>query len=52
MSALFGYIVKYVLTRRRQHQAIKELSMLSDRELKDLGIPRSQIQSVAKNANR
>jgi len=52
MSNLFGYIIQYMLKRKRQAIAIKELSQLSDKELKDLGITRSQIESVAKNASR
>jgi uncharacterized protein YjiS (DUF1127 family) len=52
MSILFGYIVNYMLTRRRQQHAIKELSRLSDKDLKELGIPRSHIKVVAKNAMR
>ena len=45
--------VTYLLSRIRAYfryrETVRELSLLSDRELDDLGISRFQIQSVARH---
>ena len=43
-------IVAWVDTWRRYRVAVAELSQLSDRELHDLGINRSEIQAVARQS--
>jgi len=43
--------MKYFQKLKRQRKAIKELYSLTDRELKDLGIARCDIERVVKMAN-
>lgn len=43
-------IVAWVDSWRRYRVAVSELSQLSDRELHDLGITRSEIHSVARQS--
>ena len=38
---------KRMKLRKLQKETIKELSSLSDKDLSDIGIPRSQIKSIA-----
>lgn len=35
---------------RKYHQTLGELNMLGDRELRDLGISRSELRSIARQA--
>jgi uncharacterized protein YjiS (DUF1127 family) len=35
--------------RRRQHRAMAQLQTLSDRSLKDIGVPRSEIRWLARH---
>ena len=43
-----SYILSKVRAYMRYRDTVRELSMLSDRELDDLGISRLQIDSVAR----
>jgi uncharacterized protein YjiS (DUF1127 family) len=43
-----SYILSKVRSYMRYRETIRELSLLSDRELDDLGISRFQIESVAR----
>jgi uncharacterized protein YjiS (DUF1127 family) len=43
-----SYILSKVRTYLRYRETVRELSLLSDRELDDLGISRFQIDSVAR----
>ncbi len=43
---MFNFIANW----RREHDAIRELSRLTDRELADLGIARADIKAVAARA--
>jgi uncharacterized protein YjiS (DUF1127 family) len=43
-----SYILSKVRAYMRYRDTVRELSMLSDRELDDLGISRFQIDSVAR----
>ena len=43
-----SYILSKVRSYMRYRETIRELSLLSDRELDDLGISRCQIESVAR----
>ena len=40
-------MLNFITRWRREREAVRELSRLSDRELADLGIARSDIRSVA-----
>ena len=42
------YILSKIRTYLRYRETVRELSILSDRELSDLGISRFQIDSVAR----
>ena len=37
------------IERRRQYRAVAELQLLSDRSLKDIGVPRSEIQYLTRH---
>ena len=43
-------MLTYFASWRREREAVRELSRLSDRELADLGIARSDIRAVALGA--
>ncbi|SCX83958.1 DUF1127 domain-containing protein [Microvirga guangxiensis] len=43
-----SYILSKVRAYMRYRDTVRELSMLSDRELDDLGISRFQIESIAR----
>lgn len=43
-------MLNYIANWRREREAVRELSRLSDRELADLGIARSDIRAVAEGA--
>ena len=45
---LFGDMVGLSEQKKRERQAIRELHSLSDRELSDLGMSRSNIESVVR----
>jgi uncharacterized protein YjiS (DUF1127 family) len=45
-------ITRSLNTWRKYRQTVEELSRMSDRELSDLGIGRSEIRSVARRASR
>jgi uncharacterized protein YjiS (DUF1127 family) len=45
-----SYILAKVQAYLRYRETVRELSLLSNRELDDLGISRSQIQTVARQA--
>ena len=45
-------MLNLIASWRREREAVRELSRLSDRELGDLGIARSDIRSVAEFASR
>ncbi|RYC31707.1 DUF1127 domain-containing protein [Lichenibacterium minor] len=45
-------MLNIIASWRREREAVRELSRLSDRELADLGIARSDIRSVAESASR
>jgi uncharacterized protein YjiS (DUF1127 family) len=47
LSMLVTYILSKIRTYNLYHQTIRELAQLSDRELADLGIARSDIDRVA-----
>jgi uncharacterized protein YjiS (DUF1127 family) len=49
---MFASIVRFVREWKRYNQSLSELSRLGDRELADIGISRSDIQRVARNASR
>lgn len=38
--------------RHRRHRAFRELSALDDRMLKDLGVHRSQIETIVRGTDR
>jgi uncharacterized protein YjiS (DUF1127 family) len=44
---LLSHVVRILRAWRRYHATVRELSMLSDHQLADLGLTRSQIGSVA-----
>jgi len=44
-----SYILSKVRSYMRYRETVRELSLLSDRELDDLGISRFQIESVARH---
>jgi uncharacterized protein YjiS (DUF1127 family) len=44
---LLSHVVSALRTWRRYNATVRELSLLTDRELADLGLMRSQISSVA-----
>jgi uncharacterized protein YjiS (DUF1127 family) len=48
---MFASIVRFVREWKRYNQSLSELSRLGDRELADIGISRSDIQRVARNAS-
>lgn len=53
MLSIFKNIGSSIQRRKRTRRAIQELSGLTDRQLADLGIARSDIVRLAKqNANR
>ena len=43
-----SYILSMVRTYLRYRETVRELSLLSDRELDDLGISRFQIENIAR----
>lgn len=43
---MFSFVIKYFQSIQRYNKAVYELSLLSDYELKDLGIYRSSIPYV------
>ena len=43
-----SYILSKVRSYMRHRETVRELSLLSDRELDDLGISRFQIENVAR----
>jgi uncharacterized protein YjiS (DUF1127 family) len=43
-----GYILSKVRSYLRYRETVRELSLLTDRELDDLGISRFQIDSIAR----
>ena len=43
-------MLNFIATWRREREAVRELSRLTDRELADLGIARSDIRTVAEGA--
>ena len=43
-----SYILSKVRAYMRYRETVRELSLLSDRELDDLGISRFQIESIAR----
>ncbi len=45
-------MLNFIASWRREREAVRELSRLSDRELADLGIARSDIRAVAEFASR
>lgn len=45
-------MLNFIASWRREREAVRELTRLSDRELADLGIARSDIRSVAELASR
>lgn len=44
---VLSHVIHVLRAWRRYHATVGELSMLSDRELADLGLTRSQISSAA-----
>jgi uncharacterized protein YjiS (DUF1127 family) len=44
-----SYILSKIRSYMRYRETVRELSLLSDRELDDLGISRFQIESVARH---
>ena len=44
---LLSHVIRFLRAWRRYRATVQELSMLSDHELADLGLTRSQIGSVA-----
>ncbi|HEU4660678.1 MAG TPA: DUF1127 domain-containing protein [Pseudolabrys sp.] len=44
---MFAALVRMLRSWRRYHQSLNELSRLGDRELADIGISRSDIQTIA-----
>jgi uncharacterized protein YjiS (DUF1127 family) len=47
---MFANIVRFIREWKRYNQSLSELSRLGDRELADIGISRSDIPRVARNA--
>ncbi len=45
-------MLNFIASWRREREAVRELSRLSDRELADLGIARFDIRAVAEFASR
>jgi uncharacterized protein YjiS (DUF1127 family) len=45
-----SYVLSKVQAYFRYHETVRELSLLSDRELTDLGIARFQIDSIARRS--
>ena len=45
-------MLNFIASWRREREAVRELNRLSDRELADLGIARSDIRAVAEGASR
>jgi uncharacterized protein YjiS (DUF1127 family) len=43
-----SYILSKISTYMRYRETVRELSLLSDRELDDLGISRFQIENIAR----
>ncbi len=56
VAARLGDWIETIRKRRQQHHVerttFNELSLLTDRDLADLGIHRSQIREIARNAAR
>ena len=44
---MFASLIRFLREWRRYNQSLNELSRLGDRELADIGINRSDIQTVA-----
>ena len=44
---MFATIVRFIREWRRYNASVRELSRLADRDLADIGISRSEIQSVS-----
>lgn len=42
----FKRLMNYLMTRAKHRKVIKELNMLTDRELSDIGISRGQINEL------
>jgi uncharacterized protein YjiS (DUF1127 family) len=49
---LLTNLIRLVRRWRRYHRSIRELSRLDDRELADIGVSRSDIRSVARQATQ
>lgn len=45
-------MLNFITSWRREREAVRELTRLSDRELADLGIARSDIRAVAEGTAR
>ena len=45
-------MLNFIASWRREREAVRELSRLSDRELADLGIARADIRAIAGGASR
>lgn len=56
VAARIGDLIETIRKRRHQHRiertTFNELSQLTDRDLADLGIHRSQIREIARDAAR
>jgi uncharacterized protein YjiS (DUF1127 family) len=50
-SGLFARLVSWVGEQRRYRRTLGELSQLTDRELADIGLSRSEIDLVAKRTS-
>jgi uncharacterized protein YjiS (DUF1127 family) len=48
---MFAALVRFIQKWKRYNQSLNELSRLSDRELADIGISRSDVARVAWNAD-
>jgi hypothetical protein len=49
---MFELFIKFLNSSLKSHSIMKELYQLSDRELADLGINRSQIPSIVLDATK
>ncbi len=50
MANRFDGLTQTFSRYRKNHQTLGELNMLGDRELRDLGISRSELRSIARAA--